>query len=65
MIEEFGGWKVFQELLCALRTIADRHDSVTTVDGSHLKVTIAMVAMQYILSQGQVSAIIIGSHDSR
>lgn len=65
MIEEFGGWELFQELLCVLHGIAGRHGTVMTADGSHINVTIAMVAMQYVLTQKQVGAIIIGSHDGR
>jgi aryl-alcohol dehydrogenase-like predicted oxidoreductase len=49
IIDDIGGWDFFQELLRALRTVADRHD-----------VGIADVAMRYVLDRPQVAAIIVG-----
>ena len=64
MIEEFGGWQLFQELLQTLCGIADRHTSLTaTGGGGDSRVSVAMVAIQYNLSQKQVGGVIIGSHD--
>ncbi len=56
IIEEFGGWKLFQELLQTLRTIAERHGVV---------VSIAMVAISYVLRQKQVKSVIIGAHNDK
>ncbi|MGF1507680.1 MAG: aldo/keto reductase [Anaerolineae bacterium] len=50
MIDAWGGWALFQELLTTLRSIADRH-----------AVTIANVATRAILDQPAVSAVIIGA----
>ena len=66
IIEEFGGWQLFQELLQTLRRVGDRHSPLTTPDGIHIEsVSIAMVAMQYVLSQQQVGAIITGAHSDK
>jgi aryl-alcohol dehydrogenase-like predicted oxidoreductase len=53
MIEEFGGWELFQSLLKVLKSIADKH-----------KVSITNVASRYILDRQQVAAIIIGAKTS-
>jgi aryl-alcohol dehydrogenase-like predicted oxidoreductase len=47
IIEDFGGWSLFQELLRALRRIADRHGA-----------TIAQVAVRWALDRGIAGAII-------
>ena len=39
MVDAWGGWELFQQLLSVLRTIADRHDA-----------TLANVAVRYILT---------------
>jgi enamine deaminase RidA (YjgF/YER057c/UK114 family) len=49
-IDEAGGWVAFQQLLQALRKIADRHD-----------VSIANIASRYILEQPTVGGVIIGA----
>lgn len=50
MIDAWGGWALFQELLAQLRRIADRHD-----------VSIASVATRFILDQPAVAGVIIGA----
>ena len=50
MIDAWGGWGLFQELLSVLRGIADKHDS-----------TIANVAVRYILDRPAVGGVIIGA----
>jgi aryl-alcohol dehydrogenase-like predicted oxidoreductase len=50
IIDEFGGWDLFQALLAALRQIADRHE-----------VTIANVAARAMLDNPDVSAVILGA----
>ena len=50
IIDDFGGWTLFQELLAALRRIADRHAS-----------DIATIAGAYVLSRPGVAAIIVGA----
>jgi aryl-alcohol dehydrogenase-like predicted oxidoreductase len=47
IIEDFGGWALFQELLECLRRIADRHAA-----------TIAQVAVRWALDRGIAGAII-------
>jgi len=49
IIDDFGGWQLFQELLATLRRVADRHDA-----------TIATVATRYVLQKERVGAAIIG-----
>jgi len=49
MIDEWGGWSLFQELLRTLDKIAQKH-----------KVSIANVATRYILDKPQVAGVIIG-----
>jgi aryl-alcohol dehydrogenase-like predicted oxidoreductase len=53
IINEFGGWTMFQSLLTVLRTVADRHAS-----------DIATVASRYILDRPGVGAIIVGARNS-
>jgi aryl-alcohol dehydrogenase-like predicted oxidoreductase len=49
IIDDFGGWALFQELLCSLRRIADRHGC-----------DIATVASRAILDRPGVAAAIVG-----
>jgi len=49
MIDVWGGWQLFQQLLHTLRHIADKHH-----------VSIANVAVRYVLQQPQVAAVIAG-----
>lgn len=50
MIDAWGGWKLFQELLYTLNEIATKHDS-----------SIANVATRYILDKPTVAGVIIGA----
>lgn len=50
IIDEFGGWELFQALLVVLREIADRHG-----------VTIANVAVRAMLDNPDVGAVILGA----
>ncbi|MGB8937992.1 MAG: aldo/keto reductase [Candidatus Nitrosopolaris sp.] len=49
MIDAWGGWSLFQELLSTLKRIAQKHD-----------VSIANVATRYILDKSAVAGVIIG-----
>jgi aryl-alcohol dehydrogenase-like predicted oxidoreductase len=49
MIDAWGGWQLFQELLTVLRAVADRHAS-----------TIASVAVRWVLDQPAVAGAIVG-----
>jgi aryl-alcohol dehydrogenase-like predicted oxidoreductase len=49
MIEAWGGWNLFQELLSVLKKIAQKHN-----------VNIANVATRYILDKPAVAGVIIG-----
>jgi len=53
MIDEIGGWELFQSLLQTLNRIATKHG-----------VSIASVASQWVLNQQQVAAVIIGSRNA-
>jgi aryl-alcohol dehydrogenase-like predicted oxidoreductase len=53
IIDEFGDWSLFQELLQALRRTADKHHS-----------TLAAVAMRYVLQKTQVAGVIVGARNS-
>ncbi|MFT4766939.1 MAG: aryl-alcohol dehydrogenase-like predicted oxidoreductase [Glaciecola sp.] len=53
MIDEIGGWDLFQSLLQTLDRIAKKHG-----------VTIASVASNWVLAQAQVAAVIIGSRNA-
>jgi aryl-alcohol dehydrogenase-like predicted oxidoreductase len=53
VIDEFGSWGLFQELLRALRQIADRHQT-----------SIAAVAIRFVLQKPQVAAAIVGARNS-
>jgi aryl-alcohol dehydrogenase-like predicted oxidoreductase len=52
IIEDFGGWPLFQELLAALARIAARHS-----------VDIAAVAARWALDQPNVAAVIVGARN--
>ena len=65
IIEEFGGWPLFQQLLRALRVIADRHGPVGTPEGGLVDTSIAMVAIGYVLRQRQVRSVIIGAQSDK
>jgi aryl-alcohol dehydrogenase-like predicted oxidoreductase len=54
IIDDFGGWALFQQLLRALREIADRHGT-----------DIATVASRAILNRAQVGAVIVGARNRR
>lgn len=51
MVDAWGGWKLFQELLAALGRIAAKHGGVS----------IANVAARYILDRPEVAGVIIGA----
>jgi aryl-alcohol dehydrogenase-like predicted oxidoreductase len=50
MIDAWGGWALFQELLAALKQIADKH-----------RVSIANVGIRYILDRPAVAGVIVGA----
>jgi len=50
MIDAWGGWALFQELLVALKAIADRH-----------RVSIANVGVRYILDRPAIAGVIVGT----
>jgi aryl-alcohol dehydrogenase-like predicted oxidoreductase len=50
IIEEFGGWALFQDLLRVLDGVARRHES-----------TISAVAARHVLDRPQVAAVIVGA----
>lgn len=54
IIEEFGSWSLFQELLRSLRRIADQYE-----------VGVGEVACQYILQQPNVAGVIVGARNTR
>ena len=54
MIEEIGGWALFQALLEKLAEVGARHG-----------VSIAAVASRWVLEQPRVAAVIIGARDTR
>ena len=49
MVDAWGGWGLFQELLLALKGVADRH-----------QVSVADVAMRYIMDRPIVAGVIVG-----
>lgn len=51
IIKAWGGWALFQDLLAVLRAIGDSHDGVS----------IANVAMRWVLDHSFVGAVIIGA----
>ncbi len=50
MIDVWGGWNLFQELLSTIKQIADKH-----------QVSIANVAVRYILDKPAVGGVIVGA----
>ena len=52
IIDDFGGWDLFQELLRALRRVADRH-----------AVDIATIASRYVLDRPRAAAVIVGARN--
>ncbi|MDZ8055299.1 MAG: aldo/keto reductase [Aulosira sp. ZfuVER01] len=50
MVDAWGGWQLFQELLSALKSIADKHG-----------VSISNVAVRYILDKPAVGGVIVGA----
>jgi aryl-alcohol dehydrogenase-like predicted oxidoreductase len=50
MIDTWGGWTLFQELLAVLKQIADRH-----------RVSIANIGVRYILDRPAVAGVIVGA----
>jgi aryl-alcohol dehydrogenase-like predicted oxidoreductase len=54
ILDDFGGWGLFQELLAVLASIADRHGA-----------SIASVASRYVLQKRGVAAAIVGVRHSR
>ncbi|MGX8009443.1 aldo/keto reductase [Mesorhizobium sp. ORM8.1] len=52
IIDDFGGWELFQSLLKALKAVADRHG-----------VDIATIASAWVLEQPQVAAVIVGARN--
>jgi aryl-alcohol dehydrogenase-like predicted oxidoreductase len=50
MIDAWGGWALFQELLAALKQIADKH-----------RVSVANVGIRYILDRPSVAGVIVGA----
>jgi aryl-alcohol dehydrogenase-like predicted oxidoreductase len=50
MIDAWGGWTLFQELLSALKQIADRH-----------RVSIANMGVRYVLDRPAVAGVIVGT----
>ncbi|BCG81868.1 aldo/keto reductase [Mesorhizobium sp. 113-3-3] len=52
IIDDFGGWDLFQQLLQALKAIGDRHG-----------VDIATIASAWVLEQRQVAAVIVGARN--
>jgi len=54
MIEEFGGWHLFQKLLHTLKLIADKHH-----------VSISNIAARYVLERPQVASIIVGARTTQ
>ena len=54
IINDFGGWALFQELLDVLHGIANKH-----------KLSIGNIACRYVLDQEQVGSIIIGARDAK
>ncbi len=50
IIDEFGGWDLFQDLLATLRRVADRHGA-----------SIANIASRHVLDQPLVAGVIVGA----
>jgi len=54
IIDEFGPWTLFQDLLAAMKAVGDRHG-----------VSLAAVATRWVLDQPQVAAAIVGARYAR
>jgi len=54
VIDDFGGWELFQELIATLRAVAERHDA-----------SVATVATRYVLQKRGVGAAIVGVRHAR
>lgn len=54
MIDEFGGWNLFQQLLLVLKSIADKH-----------RVSITNIATRYVLEKPMVAAAIVGARSAQ
>lgn len=54
IIDEFGSWEVFQELLCTLKAVGDKHG-----------VSLSSVATRWVLDRPQVAAAIVGARTAR
>jgi aryl-alcohol dehydrogenase-like predicted oxidoreductase len=52
IIDDFGGWDLFQELLRTLKSVGDRHG-----------VDIATIASAWVLEQPQVAGVIVGARN--
>jgi aryl-alcohol dehydrogenase-like predicted oxidoreductase len=52
VIDDFGGWELFQDLLAAARSVAERHGT-----------DIATVASRVVLDRPGITAVIIGARD--
>ena len=52
IIDDFGGWELFQQLLRVLKAVGDRHG-----------VDIATIASAWVLEQPQVAAVIVGARN--
>ena len=50
MIDAWGGWGLFQQLLSALRRVADKHHA-----------SISNVAVRYVLDRPAVAGVIVGA----
>ena len=66
IIEEFGGWEKFQYLLKTLQSIASNYSPLKTElsNGKSIEiehVTVAMVAIAYVLQLPGVGGVILGS----
>ena len=53
IIEEFGGWDLFQQLLQTLKRVADRHGT-----------TMSAVASRHVLDQPHVAGVIVGARNA-
>lgn len=54
IIDEFGGWRLFQTLLSTLQTVADRHGA-----------SIGQIAVRWLLDRPSVAAAIVGATSTR
>ena len=64
IIEDFGGWSLFQKLLQVLSDLAAEIPPVI-LNKETVRVTIAMVAIAYVLDLPAVGGVILGSLDPR